>query len=205
MIYTDLMKRKLRDHNSLFFGNSVTKLTTRGHIDLIKKTPIHIYTDGGAKPNPGRGGWGWISFINDIEYERKYGGKEKTTNNEMEIIALISSLENYILCIDFSPKDFVVSLCIYTDSTYVWNSLVETKGEILTYPGEYTGWMKRWSENNWSNPPQKNVKLFQRLDNTLQLVLKEGLSVQVNWVKGHSGVIGNEVADQLATLGREKI
>ncbi|SMN10591.1 Ribonuclease HI [uncultured Candidatus Thioglobus sp.] len=134
---------------------------------------IIIYTDGGCRGNPGIGGWGvWLRYG---EYEKKLKGAEKdTTNNRMELMAAIKALE--------SIKSSTINIDLYTDSKYVMNGI--------------TQWIVNWKQKNWktaAKKPVKNADLWQRLD-----VLNQQHQVNWRWVKGHSGDVGNDMADLLA-------
>jgi len=140
-----------------------------------------IYTDGCCKGNPGVGGWGAI-----IRYQNKtkeiFGGVKDTTNNRMELNAVIEALS-------FS-KSFHTNIQIYTDSKYVKNGI--------------TLWTKSWIKSNWINSnkkPVKNKDLWTRLIKNCELNNK----IVWNWVKGHNGCKLNERSDYLANLGVQKI
>tara|TARA_Y200000002_G_C22654621_1_gene652907 strand:+ start:414 stop:851 length:438 start_codon:yes stop_codon:yes gene_type:complete len=140
---------------------------------------INIYTDGACKGNPGPGGWGALIVLDDEQIELS-GGKKETTNNQMELMAVIKSLEHF---------DNKIDAIIYTDSKYVMDGI--------------TNYIKRWKINGWktaSKKPVKNSELWKSLDS-----LNSFHNIQWNWVKGHSGHPGNEKADALANLGIDKI
>jgi len=136
---------------------------------------VVIYTDGACKGNPGPGGWGaWLRW-GDHEKEL-FGGEPSTTNNRMELTAVIESLA---LLKRRTP------VAIYTDSAYVKDGI--------------TTWIHGWKKRGWrtaDNKPVKNIELWQRLD-----ALVASHQVQWFWVKGHSGDPGNERADALANRG----
>jgi ribonuclease HI len=138
------------------------------------KNNIVIYTDGACKGNPGEGGWGAV--IEDKKSVNKlYGYEENTTNNRMEIVAAIKALKT------FSEKSDII---IYTDSKYLMNGIND--------------WINNWKKNNWKTSNKKDVKnvdLWKIID---ELNLKH--NIEWNWVKGHSGNPGNEMADDLANL-----
>ena len=134
---------------------------------------INIYTDGACSGNPGKGGWGaYIEAENSVEELSGY--ENSTTNNRMELTAVIKSLE-YIQ----NP----VEINIFTDSKYVMEGI--------------NSWIKNWKKNNWktsNKKPVKNKDLWEKLDS---LIINQ--KIKWTWVKGHNGNIGNEKADFLAT------
>ncbi|MCK5384884.1 MAG: ribonuclease HI [Alphaproteobacteria bacterium] len=136
---------------------------------------VEIYTDGACSGNPGPGGWGALLRYNGYEKEL-CGGDEETTNNRMEMMAVIKALEAL-------TKPSQVKL--YTDSKYVMHGV--------------TQWLEGWKVNGWktaSKKPVKNQELWQIIN---ELVGKH--SVEFVWVKGHSGHSDNERADALARAG----
>ena len=136
---------------------------------------VEIYTDGACRGNPGPGGWG--VWLKNTEHEKElFGGEKETTNNRMELMAAIQALE--ILNQSCSVK-------LYSDSKYVLQGITE--------------WMTNWKKRGWktaANKPVKNEDLWRRLDTAMQRH-----DVEWSWVKGHSGNIGNEKADELANQG----
>ena len=138
-----------------------------------------VYTDGACSGNPGPGGWGATIKI-DRETFEIYGGEDNTTNNRMELIAAIKALE-------YLNESYEINL--YTDSNYVKDGI--------------TKWIFNWKKNNWKTSSKKTVK---NCDLWIQLdTIQEKRKVTWNWVKGHSGNIGNERADELARMGIEEI
>jgi ribonuclease HI len=143
--------------------------------ELIGDKLVEIFTDGACKGNPGPGGWGVLMRYGDVEKEL-CGGEANTTNNRMEMLAVISGLE----ALKKSTRVRVV-----LDSQYVQKGMNE--------------WIHGWKLRGWktaAKQPVKNVDLWQRLD--LAVARHE---VQWQWVKGHAGHEGNERADQLANKG----
>ena len=138
---------------------------------------VVIYTDGACKGNPGPGGWG--AWLRSGEHEKElWGGEKLTTNNRMELTAVIEALASL-------KRRCTVAL--YTDSEYVRNGI--------------TTWIHGWKKRGWltaDKKPVKNVELWQRLE-----TLAAGHDVKWHWVKGHSGDPGNERADRLANRGVE--
>jgi ribonuclease HI len=133
---------------------------------------VEIYTDGACRGNPGPGGWG--ALLSSGEYEKELSGAEAlTTNNRMELTAVIRALEALK-----GPSEARV----YTDSEYVRRGITE--------------WVKNWKARGWKTAdrkPVKNQDLWERLDE-----LTAGHKIEWRWVKGHSGVPGNERVDRLA-------
>ena len=141
---------------------------------------IKIYTDGSCKGNPGIGGWGALLVHNEQSIEI-FDGELETTNNRMELKAVIEALNHAT-----SMNDDVQ---IYTDSSYVQKGIQE--------------WILNWKKNGWrssNKKPVKNQDLWQELD-----TLNSNLKVDWFWVKGHAGHPGNERADFLANEGVKKI
>ncbi len=134
---------------------------------------IDIYTDGACSGNPGKGGWGVYLKINNEEIELN-GAKDNTTNNKMELTAVIEALK-YLKCKS--------NINLFTDSKYVMQGIDE--------------WIHNWKKNNWKTSkkePVKNKELWIELDKLVSLH-----NIEWKWVKGHSGDYGNEKADYLAT------
>jgi len=142
-------------------------------------TRIDIYTDGACKGNPGVGGWGALVKTGSSEREL-FGGAAATTNNRMEMMAVIEALTT------LAPGTHVR---LHTDSQYVQKGISE--------------WSHAWKRRGWKTAdksPVKNVDLWQRLD-----ALAAQHDVEWIWVKGHAGHDGNERADQLANRGVESV
>ena len=142
-------------------------------------TEVIIYTDGACKVNPGPGGWG--AYLKAGTHEKSLcGGEAGTTNNRMELLAVIEAL--HVL-----KRPCAITL--FTDSEYVRKGITE--------------WIHNWKRRGWrtaDNKPVKNADLWQRLDS-------EAARHQMTWrwVKGHAGDPGNERADQLANEGVRKV
>jgi ribonuclease HI len=138
---------------------------------------LEIFTDGACRGNPGPGGWGALLKWNEREKEI-CGGERETTNNRMELTAVIEALK---------ALTRPAPVRIYTDSTYVMQGISK--------------WIHGWKKNGWktsAKEPVKNVDLWQALD---AVVAQH--TVEWKWVKGHAGHPGNERADQLANKGLE--
>lgn len=140
---------------------------------------VEIFTDGACRGNPGPGGWGAVLRYGDAEREL-YGGEPGTTNNRMELTAVIRALESL---------NRQCQVRIVTDSQYVKNGM--------------TQWIRNWQKNGWrtaNRKPVKNAELWQRL---AELVGQH--DVEWEWVRGHSGHAGNERADALANRGIDEL
>jgi len=140
---------------------------------------VELYTDGACKGNPGPGGWGALLRFKGVEREL-YGGERQTTNNRMELTAVIEGLETL---------KRPCGVRIVTDSQYVKQGI--------------TQWIARWRRNGWrtaSKQPVKNRDLWERLDAALK-----HHKVKWEWVRGHAGHPENERADQLANQGAESV
>ena len=132
---------------------------------------IKIYTDGACSGNPGRGGWAAI-IINGEKIEKISGVSENTTNNRMELIAVISALKY----VDEQNIE------LFTDSKYTKNGIEK--------------WILNWKKNGWKTANKqdvKNIDLWKNLDELNQIK-----NVQWNWVKGHANNEYNNMADELA-------
>ena len=140
---------------------------------------VLIYADGACRGNPGPGGWG--AWLRSGEFDKElFGGDKLTTNNRMELTAVIEALATLKRC---------CAVTIYTDSQYVKNGI--------------TTWIHGWKARGWKTAdkkPVKNIELWQRLD-----TLNASHNVQWCWVKGHSGDPGNERADRLANKGVDSV
>lgn len=140
---------------------------------------IHIYTDGACKGNPGPGGWGALLQYKGRELEL-FGGEDGTTNNRMELRAVIEGL---------SALKRRSNVLLVTDSKYVMQGMQQ--------------WLANWKKRGWktaNKQPVKNQDLWQQLD-----ALVQQHDVQWQWVAGHTGHPGNERADDLANRGVEEV
>lgn len=135
---------------------------------------VNIYTDGACSGNPGAGGWGAILKYGSVEKELS-GGEPSTTNNRMELTAVISALQ---------ALNRPCEVTLTTDSRYVVDGIIQ-------------GWAKKWQENGWikaDRKPAANPDLWEKL-----LTLLQVHNVSFIWVKGHAGHPYNERCDALAT------
>jgi ribonuclease HI len=144
---------------------------------MTELNTVVIYTDGACKGNPGPGGWGALLQAGNNEKEL-WGGEPQTTNNRMELMAVIEALR---------ALKRPCRIELYLDSQYVRQGITE--------------WIHKWKVQGWrtsSKQPVKNVELWQVLDG---LVQGQGHQIRWHWVKGHAGDPGNERADALANRG----
>ena len=142
---------------------------------MTAKSTIDIYTDGACKGNPGPGGWG-AYLISGAHEKEIFGGEAETTNNRMELTAVIEALRMLK-----NPS----KIRLFIDSQYVKNGI--------------NLWISNWKKTGWktsNKKPVKNVDLWMMLD---ELVPRH--EIEWIWVKGHAGTLGNERADDLANRG----
>jgi len=140
---------------------------------------IEIYTDGACRGNPGPGGWGVLLIAGDRR-KTMYGGERETTNNRMELTAAIEAL---------NALNGSRMVTLHTDSKYVMEGV--------------NSWMDGWKQRGWKTAdkkPVKNQDLWQVLD---EAVARHEISWK--WVRGHTGVAGNEEADALANRGIDEL
>ncbi len=140
---------------------------------------IEIYTDGACRGNPGPGGWG-VLLISGNRRKTMHGGERETTNNRMELTAAIEALNALR-----GPRQVI----LHTDSKYVMDGI--------------SSWMARWKQRGWrtsNRKPVKNQDLWQALDAAVGRH-----DIKWKWVKGHTGVPGNEEADALANRGLDEL
>lgn len=143
---------------------------------------VTIYTDGACKGNPGPGGWGALMQSSDGSKKEIFGGEKETTNNRMEMMAVIQAL---------AALKRPCTVVLHLDSQYVLKGITE--------------WLAGWKAKGWktaSKQDVKNVDLWKQLD---QLVTQAGHVIDWRWVKGHAGDPGNERADALANSGVEEV
>jgi ribonuclease HI len=145
---------------------------------------IHIYTDGSSLGNPGPGGWGSVFIINEKIIHELGGGEKNTTNNRMELMAVIETLK-YIT--KNHKKDNVT---IFADSNYVLSGI--------------TSWIHNWEKNGWRTANKKQVMNQDLWKELIELI--RSYDNKINWqkVKGHSGHIHNDRADEIATTYARK-
>jgi ribonuclease HI len=164
----------MRHAKSIRLASDIVPVMAEGSAPAAQKV-VEIWTDGACKGNPGPGGWGALLRYGDHEKEL-FGGARDTTNNRMELMAVIEALAS------LKERCHVVA---HTDSQYVKNGISE--------------WMHNWIRRGWrtaDNKPVKNVDLWKRL-----AAETARHDVEWRWVRGHAGDPGNERADELANRG----
>ncbi len=141
----------------------------------------HLITDGSCLGNPGKGGWAFILTDGKSQYA-KSGHEDHTTNNRMELLALINGL------IFFKEKNIKESLDVTMDSQYILKGI--------------DSWLKNWKRNNWitsTKQPVKNKDLWQQLDSYLQQ-----MTLNFKWTKGHNGHVLHDKVDVIARCAATK-
>lgn len=144
-----------------------------------KMTEVEIYTDGACRGNPGPGGWG-VWMVSGPHEKELFGGESNTTNNRMELTAVITALR---------ALKRPCRVVLHTDSQYVQKGISE--------------WIVGWKARGWrtaDKKPVKNADLWQELDEATRRH-----DIQWRWVKGHAGHEGNERADRLANKGVDSV
>ena len=142
---------------------------------------MKIYTDGSAHPNPGPGGFGIVVFDDDHNYLKSLSEQvPHTTNNEMELKAILFALKIFGAQ---ANQDFIQPPTVYTDSAYAYNI--------------YTNWMYNWAKNDWLKADGKkpeNLEIIKDYFNE-----SKNKTIDLRKIAGHSNILGNELADKLAT------
>lgn len=160
-------------------------MTKLSEYEIKNAKDIHVYTDGACSPNPGIGGWGAV-FVNEVNGKtiEISGAVEKSTNNIMELTAVVNALE---FLLRRTGPQFVR---VYSDSKYLLNGI--------------TGWIHNWKKNCWvasNGDPVKNRDLWMRLDE----LRTEHKIVVFEYVPAHNGYKYNEIADDLAVAARRRL
>jgi len=187
---------------------------------MRKQRNIEAYTDGSCVPNPGIGGWGWVMYEKPTKYVIlnpftplrwvDSGGSNISTNNEMELIAMAEFLE-------FCPLG--VKANIWSDSQYVLAGIIGKDNKTLTRVNvNPQGWLRGWlhpekvykvgtknTKDYWRNDVLKNSDSWYRIHQSLLKHTINGSILNFCWAKGHSGVEGNDKADQLANEYRKSM
>lgn len=153
----------------------------------MRKLRAIYYTDGACSGNPGPGGWAYVRLresVSGYKTEVESGGKESTTNNEMELTAVYKALVK-------AYKEGIKQVTIYCDSTYVVNAITKC-------------WLLNWKENEWKTKEGNEIKNKKIWEKMYKLVYECGMYLSLNKVKGHSGDPLNELADRAAVKAKVK-
>ena len=145
---------------------------------------ITIFTDGSSRKSSADGGYGVIAFKDEQIIYAHQEQKDNVTNNQMELQAIIHACE---FADKYFPNEEVI---IYSDSSYCVNSI--------------TNWMFTWAKNGWINSKKEQVKNIDLIKTLYKYFSTDFYHCQIQWNKGHNGVIGNELADALATADQQK-
>ncbi|WP_245261074.1 ribonuclease H [Chelativorans sp. J32] len=154
----------------------------RPQVEITPPAGLVIYCDGACDPNPGAGGWGFVVYRDGVEIHTECGGDPVATNNTMELTGALMALRW------FAARGVIEPVRLLCDSQYVVRGCNE--------------WRHGWKKKGWKRGPQKelaNADLWRELDEALTLV-----PITLEWCKGHAGILGNERADELSLIGREK-
>lgn len=172
-----------------------------------------LYVDGACKGNPGPGGWGCYLIYHNKDEDKPdvtwscYGGKKHTTNNEMELSGFLNGLRLARTGVDIT---------VYADTQYGLKGLLNSSGTSKEYlDGKisknklgndvvFTGWVDKWTKNGWKTQKGDvaNKQLWVDIMAECKRHILNGSLLRFIWVKGHSGIPGNEIADDLANLGK---
>lgn len=155
----------------------------------------NIFTDGSCLNNPGPGGYAFIAY-NEEDFSKPFlkvsGGKPETTNNEMELMAVVRALDHIIETIAKIRSNVIHTIYIHSDSAYIVNSI-------------NNNWVDFWKKNNWytkSGTPVKNKELWERL---LEQMENKKCHIRFIKVKGHSGDVNNELVDKAAVAASKRM
>ena len=149
---------------------------------------IKIYTDGSSKGNPGLGGWAIVIFTDNQYITYKAGYESNVTNNRMELTAILTALKyaKNIRLLDESEE-----IIIYSDSAYCVNAI--------------NIWIHNWVNNNWTRDKGKEIKNLDVFKDIYNLYYDGTDNISIKKVSGHSGILGNELADALCGNNKKKI
>lgn len=158
--------------------------------DLVA-TGYHVFADGASIPNPGVGGWAFVAYRDGQEIYSDCGGEEDSTNNRMEITAVLQAVQ-------WAKQYPTVKITIWSDSQYVVNGVNDWR-----HGWKAKGWQRGGPDAKPENRILLNAELWQELDAAIEDPRAGNISVC--WVKGHAGHLWNERADELAEIGRQQL
>lgn len=171
----------------------------------VPSRSYEVYTDGACVPNPGKGGWGVVVYTRGKEICTFHGGSRFTTNNKMELIGVIRGLKWV------ERLKGKVDVVLYSDSQYCLGGIVKNvhNNDNIVEKG-IDGWIVGWKRGGWKRGKNntediKNVELWQEIESIIEHIIEKfslsNSSLIIKWVKGHSGNLGNDRADELSNLG----
>jgi len=166
------------------------KFAQCANIDRAVPSGLVIYCDGCCEPNPGAGGWGFVVYRDGVEFHSECGGSDPTTNNIMELTGALMTLR----WLATRAADAGAAR-LFCDSMYVVNGCNDWR-----HGWKRKGWQRGGPNAKPENRTIANLDLWKELDAALTAV-----PIELEWVKGHVGIIGNERADELSLEGREAI
>lgn len=179
-------RKSRRGHVTVNVSRDVTlpAVTKRLGEDIEVPPGLAVYADGCCEPNPGAGGWGFVVYRGGDEIHHASGGDLEATNQRMEMTAALEAL----IWVAANVGSGAANVRLFTDSAYVVNGSND--------------WRHRWKANGWRRKlggadTLANLDLWKALDAALTVV-----PIELEWVKGHAGIIGNERADELSLIGR---
>lgn len=157
---------------------------------------LQIWSDGASNVHSPKlpGGWSYVYVINNMQMDQGYAGEAPTTNQRMEIMGALKGLDR-ALTSDFIKENDIDSIQVVTDSAYLYRCMVEK-------------WYVKWRFNQWKNLDNEDVKnrdLWEDLIEVVNELTKKGIIVTWKKIRGHRGLLYNEVADKLAVKGKESV
>jgi len=189
-IAVPLDERRLR---SIIRKHKETAQSRRAGFDTAVPPGLVVYADGCCHPNPGVGGWGFVVYRDGVEIHSEHGGDLIATNQTMELTAAIMALRWIDTRSAGASVATPLSVRLFSDSMYVVNGCNDWR-----HGWKAKGWKRGGPNAKPENAAIANLALWQELDGILTDLL-----IQLEWVKGHAGIVGNERADELSEIGRE--
>jgi ribonuclease HI len=153
-------------------------------------SPLRVFADGGCVPNPGIGGWAFVAYRDGIEIDHDFGGIDIATNNIAELTGLLRAVEWISENAPAEPTTIVSDSKYVVDGSNIWRHSWRSKG-----------WKRKGADAKPANQTLANLDLWQAID----AALTGNALISIAWCKGHSGVLGNLRADELASIGRASL
>ncbi|TJV42392.1 MAG: ribonuclease HI [Mesorhizobium sp.] len=189
-------RNRKNDHVTVTVSRDVTlpavtkRLPVTGH-SIAVPPGLVLYADGCCEPNPGIGGWGFVVYRDGVEVHAESGGDGEATNQRMELVAAIRAVQ----WLTANVGSGFANVRLLSDSAYVVNGSNDWR-----HKWKARGWRRKSAESAEKNQQIANLDLWKALDAALTVV-----PIELEWVKGHCGIIGNERADELSLIGRETV